>query len=290
MSSLVSKQQLHVLRVLATHGPRTPYATAAKGDICHSTARQACEFLEQKGLVQAERRRFSSTREKATFRPTLPGLLELVSTISDKTAFQIVSRQSIATDFPIFEKFTVRTNKILLEALRDIWRRLRTRIQGLLEEKPDLSIASPDDILPRVSELSESQYTWAESFVKKAVESRLESRRARDSAFLVEELENRIYTMLFILPFHESTENWQAMKKLILNDQELKEVARQIVQGWRIRFLSLAKYYEDMEKTIAPEVRVPETRSDAEVPTPREIVNRSLRRPRDKLGRGSPTT
>jgi len=151
-------------------------------------------------LIQAEQQTYSSTRKMKICLPTLAGLLELICNIHDKEVFQILSGEDLSHTFPIFSKFTERTNRTLTECFRDLWRRLRIGIQTPFGQKAELSMVVTDDVLPRPPELSESEYTWAESLVREAVGKRLEDPHARNSLSLGEELENRIYTMLFIPP------------------------------------------------------------------------------------------
>lgn len=236
--------------------------------------------MEAKGLIQAERQKYSSTREMKLCSPTLAGLLELICNIPDREAFQILSADRLSNNFPVFGKFTERTGKTFVDCFRDLWRRLRREIQAPFVVKAQLSMAGTDDILPRPPELSQQEYTWAESLVRESVGRSLDDVYARDRLSLAWELENRIYTMLFVLPFHETAPHWEAMKKLILDDQELREVARRMARAGKARFLSAAKSFGDIERTVHPEavaLEVEQNGSEADAPTPAQMIKEALR-------------
>jgi hypothetical protein len=250
MSDSLSERQKEVLLVLCEKGSATPWGikehlnwTISK----YATARQACEYLTRKGFARPSAQHFTRETEKMIYSPTTFGLLELtcIRTVTDDQVGQIFQRKENRAVFRLLDKVLPDTKQFWIPVLREVWNRVKKRETRLLRD------------MTRIRSGEEFKARRGVAFLPVDKKQKLREKEDRlapyyeDLLYLSLELEDEFYNALFVAPFEgDASRNMKSMKRMILSDPQLKQIAQEVIGTQKNRLFLRALHLERLETKL----------------------------------------
>jgi hypothetical protein len=258
--SLLSKQQRKVLEYLAENGPVVPYAVRIS-KLEYSTARLACEYLARKGLAEITIQPFTRKSSRHFYAPSLFGLLELCSELTEIKTSHILKREQNERILPlcrVFVKLDESMQSTFIRLLRETWIEFKRRNLGVFSTLSKFPNGITAMKLVRTDEgefgldLEKLEKAEGRDYVEAI--GRMDAMSGSVRMLALSDQVDAFYETLFTHPLRSIGSDGKyahpEFRELILQNNELRESAKRVFKRQKLALAVKIERIKNIEREI----------------------------------------